>query len=99
MIFIWKRLLICFEKLFIDMGKNLYMAPEKHTLEKMETKVYPLYLMEMDNDENRIFTNKLLLSHRTNRLDESLLIFGVCPHKVARTKILKKNKGEKPIHF
>ena len=26
------------------MGKNLYMAPEKYTLEKMETKDYPLYL-------------------------------------------------------
>lgn len=46
--------------------------------------------MEMDNDETQIFTNKLLLSHRTDRLDESLLIFGVCPHIVARTKILKK---------
>ena len=29
--------------------------------------------MEMDNDETRIFTNKLLLSHLTDRLDESLI--------------------------
>ena len=46
--------------------------------------------MEMDNDETLIFANKLLLSHRIDRLDESLLILGVCPYKVVRTKIFKK---------